>query len=43
MHDARCAEDDRNGGGQHDELHEPGDLAGEQEEDRYDSDDTDER
>src|SRR5689334_19168349 len=43
MHDARRVEDDRNGDGKHDELHEPGDLAGEQEEDRYDPDDAEEQ
>ena len=36
MHDAWRVKDDRNGDSKHDELHEPGDLAGEEEEDRYD-------
>jgi hypothetical protein len=36
MYDAWRVKDDRNGDGKHDELHEPGDLAGEEEEDRYD-------
>jgi hypothetical protein len=43
MDDAWCVKDDRNGDGQHDELHESGDLAGEEEEDRYDPDDTKEQ
>jgi hypothetical protein len=40
MHDAWRVKDDRNGNGKYDELHESGDLAGEEEEDRYDPDDT---
>jgi len=43
MYDAWRVKDDRNGDGQHDELHESGDLAGEKEEDRYDPDDTKEQ
>jgi hypothetical protein len=43
MYDAWRVKDDRNGDGQHDELHESGDLAGEEEEDRYDPDDAKEQ
>jgi len=43
MYDAWRVKDDRNGDGKHDELHEPGDLASEEEEDRYDPDDTKEQ
>jgi hypothetical protein len=43
MHDAWRVKDDRNGDGKHDELHESGDLTCEEEEDRYDPDDTEEQ
>jgi hypothetical protein len=43
MHYAWRVKDDRNGNGKHDELHESGDLACEEEEDRYDPDDTEEQ
>jgi hypothetical protein len=43
MYDAWRVKDDRNGDGKHDELHESGDLACEEEEDRYDPDDTKEQ
>jgi hypothetical protein len=43
MYDAWRVKDDRNGDGQHNELYESGDLAGEEEEDRYDPDDTKEQ
>jgi len=43
VHDARRIEDDRNGHGQHDKLHEPGDLPSEEEEDRDDPDDAEEQ
>jgi len=43
MYDAWRVKDDRNGNGKNDELQESGDLAGEEEEDRYDPDDTKEQ
>src|SRR5690349_22507456 len=43
VHDVGHVEDDRNRHGKHDELHESGDLTSEEEEDRYDPDDTQEQ